>query len=291
MAQKISLPITGVLLLVVAVGVVGGSLLLGSPKAGEAPSLFGIPLVPPIFAQSGGATFPDPQAGISSYIQRDPDLIDFDTIISLFDETVDSGDNYIIGAFNMPRRENTDPIHTRVYVDKDGFIIAYLTKDKLAADIFRWQLADPPADPLDTALSDTLTTVTDAIGAPPPTDASWYHWSYPSATHFSAAAKKGVGNMYMRIPDGAVFSENPSYSWRSDRGPFGFSCCGTSGALNLYDPDEMQTILQPHRNIDIFNVQELPTITPGSRYRFELESGSGGSEKNFLGVAIVYRMP
>ena len=60
MAQKISLPITGVLLLVVAVGVVGGSLLLGSPKAGEAPSLFGIPLVPPIFAQSGGATFPDP---------------------------------------------------------------------------------------------------------------------------------------------------------------------------------------------------------------------------------------
>ncbi len=278
------------ILFILGVGAVGGALLLGSPRAGESPSLFGIPLIPPIFAQSGGTEFPDPDAGISSYIQRDPKLIDFNMITPLFDETIQNGENYSIGTFNVPRVETGSTIPVRVYVDKDGFIVAYLTKDKLSADIFRWQLSDPPTNPLDTVLSDALLRITDAIGAPTPTDASWYHWNYPSATHFSAAAKQGIGNMYMRIPAGATFSENPSYSWRSDRGPSGLFP-GSTGALNLYDAEGNPTTLEGHRSLNVFGIKELSDIVPGSRYRFEIQSGSGGSEKNFLGVAVVYQMP
>src|SRR3989344_1950203 len=71
------------------------------------PSLFGIPLVPPIFAQSGGSTLPDPDAGLSSYIQRDPSLIDFAKIIPVLNETIDGGENYLIGAINIPHTERS----------------------------------------------------------------------------------------------------------------------------------------------------------------------------------------
>ena len=256
-------------------------------------SLFGIPLVPPIFAQGGGSTLPDPQAGLSSYVQRDPGLIDFTKIVPLFDETVQNGDNYIIGAINIPRSEELDiplpnyaAIPVRVYVDTDGFIIAYLTEDKLAADMFRWYLSDPPADPLDTVLSDALVAVTTAIGALAPTDASWYHWNYPSATHFSAAAKAGVGNMYMRVPAEAVFSENPSYSWYTKSE--GDACCNSSGFLFL----EPGGILRGSRGTTRFLIDTLGLlITPGTRYRFEIENGAGGVGNNFLGVAVIYQIP
>ncbi|GEM_PF-4948763 len=254
-------------------------------------SLFGIPLVPPAFAQGTPASFPDPEAGLSSYIQRDPGLINFATIIPIFDETVQSGENYIIGAFNIARTEETSPledtIHVRVYVDKNGFVVAYLTKDKLATDMFRWYLSDPPEDPLDTVLSDVLAMVTAAIGAPAPTDASWYHWSYPSATHFSAAAKKGVGNMYMQIPDEALFSENPSYSWYSKKE----TLAGKSGFLILRNVSGTETVLEFTETFTDFVRQELAAIAPGERYTFELGNGSGGVGNNFLGVAVVYQIP
>src|SRR3989338_1302802 len=243
MIHKISLPLAGAVLLFLVAVVFAFYSFAAFQKEGEIPSLFGIPLIRPSLAQGGSPRLPDPEAGLSSYVQRDPALID---ISPIFDETIQNGDNYIIGAFNIPRTEiggTPAPIsiHVRVYVDKDGFIIAYLTKDKLAADMFRWHLLDPITNPLDTVLSDALVAVTTTVGAPAPTDASWYHWNYPSATHFSAAAKRGVGNMYMRIPAGAVFSENPSYSWNSLRS----GSSGTTGTLLLEAPDGAQTVLVP----------------------------------------------
>ena len=72
----------------------------------ESPSLFGIPLIPPVFAQSGSPAFPDPQAGLSSYVKRDPSLIDFAKITPVLHETIDGGENYLIGLINIPRIEN-----------------------------------------------------------------------------------------------------------------------------------------------------------------------------------------
>src|SRR3989344_1842842 len=172
MIHKISLPLAGAVLLFLVAVVFAFYGFAAFQREGEIPSLFGIPLIRPSLAQGGAPGFPDSQAGLSSYIQRDPSLIDFATITPIFDETIQNGDNYIIGAFNSPRVEfgdtNGSIIHVRVYIDKDGFIIAYLTKDKVAADIFRLHHSDPPTDPLDTVLSDALTAVTTAIGATGP---------------------------------------------------------------------------------------------------------------------------
>src|SRR3989344_7496524 len=244
MIHKISLPLAGAVLLFLVAVVFAFYSFAAFQKEGEIPSLFGIPLIRPSLAQSGSPGLPDSQAGLSSYVQRDPSLIDFATISPIFDETIQNGDNYIIGAFNISRTEiggTPAPIsiHVRVYVDKDGFIIAYLTKDKLAADMFRWHLLDPIINPLDTVLSDALVAVTTTVGAPAPTDASWYHWNYPSATHFSAAARKGVGNMYMTIPAGAIFSENPSYSWYSRQETQ--QQVDNSGGVFLFLPDGTRT--------------------------------------------------
>lgn len=240
-------------------------------------SLFGIPLVPPIFAQSGSAPFPDPDAGLSSYIQREPGLIDFTKIIPLFDETIQSGDNYMIGAINVPRIESggvfSSAISVRVYVDTDGFIVAYLTKDSLEAEMFRWYLSDPPQDPLDTVLGDALAAVTTAIGALAPTDASWYHWNYPSATHFSAGAKKGAGSMYMRVPAEAVYSKNPSYSW------YGSVYLFLDSVGNIRGGGTLEFVVGTLGSL----------ITPGTRHRFEI--GTGNNDNNFLGVAVIYQMP
>ena len=258
------------------------------------PSLFGIPLVPPIFAQSGGSTLPDSEAGLSLYTRLDdPSLIDFAIIKTVLKgEIRDEGENYLIGSMNIPRA-TIDPgpeplsIPVRVYVDTDGFIIAYLTKDKLAAEIFRWYLFDPIVDPLDTVLSDALAEVTNVIGDPPHADVSWYHWNYPSATRFSAAAKKGVGNMYMRIPAGTTFSEN-SYSWHTIRRQFG----DTPGSLTLETADGTRTELESSVGSDSrFHIGELSSITSEGRYIFEMRNGLGGSGENFLGVALIYQLP
>ena len=243
-------------------------------------SLFGIPLVPPIFAQGAGSTLPDPQAGLSSYIKLDPNLIDFDTIKAVFDETVQSGENYIIGAFNIPRVERNSafskPMHTRVYIDTNGFVIAYLTKDKFAADIFRWYTSDLLSATVQTVLGDALAKITTAIGGSAPTNASWYHWNYPSATHFSAATKKGAGDMYMRVPAEAVFSENPSYSWYG-----GFAYLSLDSFGNLRDESSSRD----------FTVDTLGLyITPGTRHRFTIGRGIL-DDNNFLGVAVVYQIP
>ena len=144
--------IAGVAVVVVGAIATGAYALVGGSD--EVRTLPGFALVRPLFAQTATTTFPVADAGISAYVQVDSAAVDFDQIITtVFDGMADAGDNYIIGTMAINQGIwLTRTVDVNVYVDTDGWIVAYLTTEKPHAEVFTWTEWNPSGPTLDTTL-------------------------------------------------------------------------------------------------------------------------------------------
>jgi len=119
---------------VIALALIGTYALVRGASDSEESSFPGFRLVRPLFAATSTTGFPDPDAGLSAYIKIDANKIDLDALISKFVDLKLAGDNYVIGRYMQPRWSNTYVVEVFVYADTDGWIIAYLEDNRLAAD-------------------------------------------------------------------------------------------------------------------------------------------------------------
>ena len=185
--------------------------------------------------------FPDSNIGISAYLQIASPTLDLDAPPgSLFDDVTHGGDNFVIGQFLAPRDTSNPPsgpgsptsmIEVTVYIDNQGWIIAYLPNDVLAVEIvsrFSGRIS-VLADAIDVAaiaagVISGISGLEDQVG--------YFHWSYPSASHLALARKDVAGNLYFVVPETALLWEaSTDQSCASAPfGPFGgptIACAGS----------------------------------------------------------------
>jgi hypothetical protein len=264
-----------VLLLAAAVGYA----LAGRNTSGDTPPFPGFRLVRPAFAQATPA-FPVPDAGISAYVKVPATSVNFDKIIPLFQFFVAAGDNYMIGRTSISRSTVGVPIDVHVYVDKSGWIVAYLTKDKLAADVFTWTLFNPLSPKLDTVLGQALATTATAIGQTvDSTKIAWYDWANPGATHLAAGvryAQSSTSLMFMQIPVAAIVYGKPSYSFQA-LNTVSLTQTKLGGLAQLLES-----------NVNFLTIKEL-NMDLGAMYIFDITPIFGHAAN--LGLAVVYKAP
>lgn len=195
---------------------VGVLLVLGGGLAGDRVDNGGLRLESPSFvalateaqAQEKGVNFLQQEAGISAYVKVEQP-IDISKARGAFKTTETASDEYVIGEIALP--DLPDEAHPHVYVNKEGWIVAYYSNNEPASKIMQW--IGYGGGPISrTTLEDAIRKVYDAIQLPYPQMVNYYNFKYPSASRMMLAAK--INNLddvtvafYVTIPQGADLYE------------------------------------------------------------------------------------
>lgn len=173
-------------------------------------------LVAPAFVTTANAneeqvaSFADDEAGIAAYFQA-PSSIDLNHAIPLFRTIEDQTDSYIIGSTPIPESNDTyswltydDWADAKLYVNTDGWVMAYYDKDAPTSRMFDWLNWDGGTT-LPTTLEQVLKHVASAIGQPAPSPA-YYHFAYPNANSLMLIAERKAGTDSFRVTLPAEFT-------------------------------------------------------------------------------------
>lgn len=159
---------------------------------------FDLSLARPAFAQSGQMqTFPADEVGIACYVKTDkiPDFVRLEKL-SPFKGVKEKGEDYVIGVVALG---GVNPeAFPYVYINRDGWIIAYHHANSPSSLIINWGKYD--GGPI------TTTTLQDSIAKICETlefnynelmkDMGFYHFKYPNAKKLLLAAKTGKSFTY-----------------------------------------------------------------------------------------------
>ena len=135
----------------------------------------------------------DQEAGISAWIKVDP--FNITQVAPIFRTIEVQNADYIIGSVEIPGYPEHFDAH--VYAHRDGWILAYYFKTDLIAKIIDVKAKTITSTNLDTAIG----RVAGAAGAPF-SQANYYDFRYPNATHFIMVAEDSAnGNAFtINIP-------------------------------------------------------------------------------------------
>ena len=134
-------------------------------------------------AQSGDWAFPADSAGIAAYVKLEQ-VIDLEQIKPLFNEVKEVQENFIWGMVEVPNFGRTSQVH--LYVDTDGWLVAFLKRDEPTAGIMQWNPTSSSGLPgiteiSRTTLTDVLKEVALAIQVDFFSQIEYCHFKYPEA--------------------------------------------------------------------------------------------------------------
>ena len=170
MRHRISKTFLVVALLVVIL--IAGSLFLFNPFTDSTGAPSGtIALQAPSFIQkahaegaSPAANFLEEEAGISAYM-KSPYSINLNTVRDLFRTIEDETSDYIIGS--MPVADNPEDKDVHVYINKNGWIVAYYLKEDPVGKILNWpKYHHNGRTSMTTMLEDTIAYITSEASLP-----------------------------------------------------------------------------------------------------------------------------
>jgi hypothetical protein len=191
----------------------------------------------------------DQEAGISAYYKA-PDDINLNQVRDQFRTIEMETADFIIGSVAIPNHPEHFDVH--VYVNKNGWILAYYLKLDPVAKIVEIYTQNVNTTKLKTAVS----IIAGAAGAPF-TDVTYYDFRYPNATNilFVAEEHSNGNNFTIKMPSTYGYLER---SWALRDYYSGCSC----GTFQLNG-----TTLNPAYNVDhihygvISASQLLPDVT------------------------------
>ncbi len=143
----------------------------------------------------------DQEAGISAYY-KSPDAITLSQVRSQFRTIETETADYIIGSVAVPNHDENYDVH--VYVHTTGWILAYyLRPDPVSKIIDMYNVTINS-----TRLKTVVAIIAGAVGAPF-TEASYYDFRYPNATHLLLVLEdSGNGNDFtIQIPSSYGYFE------------------------------------------------------------------------------------
>jgi len=165
--------------------------------------------VQPAFAQTGGKSFLELEAGISAYANAGQ-AIDLSKAKPLYKVIEDETAEYLIGTMELPGYGESWWPH--VWIDKSGWIVVYYPKTEPTSKFFEWAGFSLEAGPTTTTLRDVLLDILKKLYLPTTIDVRYYHFQYPEATKLfivvdTARASDGVDYFQYTIPAGMVIYE------------------------------------------------------------------------------------
>ncbi|HED03274.1 MAG TPA: hypothetical protein ENI60_00675 [Candidatus Fraserbacteria bacterium] len=158
-----------------------------------------------------GVNFLQQEAGISAYVKLDQ-AIDLKKIKGTFKTIETVSDQYIIGEIALPNLPDYADPH--VYVNKEGWIVAYYSNSEPASKIVQWIGYSGGVMPRAT-LEDAIRQIFDILrrtAAIPFPSVHYYDFEYPAANRIMVATKLssqngGTETFYLTIPQGVRLFE------------------------------------------------------------------------------------
>jgi len=173
----------------------------------------GLNLVKPAFAQTSEASFLEQEAGIAAYVNVGKTL-DLGRAKSAYRTVEKETQNYIVGSVSLPSYEAREDAH--LYVQKDGWIVAYYGKGEPTSKIVDWLNYSPGK--INTKLRLGLDKMATALGLAI-TKVNYYHFGYPTANQLVVMAGQNFFT-YTIPPELVVYEGSPSYYMEANKSPY-----------------------------------------------------------------------
>jgi len=173
----------------------------------------GFMLAKPAFAQTTEASFLEQEAGIAAYVNVGK-AIDLTRAKSAYRTVEKETQNYIVGSVALPSYEAVHDVH--LYVQKDGWIVAYYMKGEPTSKIVDWLNYSPGK--INTKLKLSLDKMATTLGLVI-TSVNYYHFGYPAANQLMVIA--GHSSFSYTIPAELVVYEGAlSYRFEISKSPY-----------------------------------------------------------------------
>lgn len=165
----------------------------------------GITFVKPAFAQEGGVSFLDREAGIAAYtdLSRKIDVTGLRTIFRNVEKETEA---YIVGSVPVLGYEAYGREDVHCFIHRDGWIVAYYLKSEPTAKVINWQHLG------NNKLKVVLTMACNTAGSGLPY-IKYYQFKYPDATGVMLITKRQQNHFRIMIPDSFTIYER---SWSTD---------------------------------------------------------------------------
>jgi hypothetical protein len=251
----------------------------------------------PLAAPAVGAAFPAQTAGISAYAKIDQPL-DLEKTKAAFRDFVSVGANYLVGIVEVPNFGRNTRVH--VYVDDQGWIVAFLPRGEATAGMMQWLPADSRepiiASITNNVLLDAIRTTTGASGISFLPAVGYYHFGFPEATELTLFVRTVVAQKTPRyssepgVRSGAsmVQFEIPGDHrlFEASYDHYSFDLAGS--ALHLNSDTENQFNTAQTDNAWAWRTNLLPEVEPGALQTIEIQYvSSAGYNYDYWGSAGV----
>lgn len=241
-----------------------------------------------LVAPEGAPAFPSSAAGISAYVKVDRPIRIDEALAAVFHRIVDVGDNYIIGTVEVKNFVST--VYPHVYVDTEGWIVAFLLASEPAALIMHWSGdCNNPTPTIKTTLEVALETVA-AVARVPVSKPSFFDFSNPTANTMLILLRvlptPDTKVMYVKLPTTytvytfSYFHYGCNYYVWPDRDEWFGTVLKLNGAV-INRLEGTDTLSKKYEN--------LPSrdLKVNILHEFELSYSHSGAENGSAGVAIV----
>jgi hypothetical protein len=164
----------------------------------EIPSFMTLAVEAQAQEQENGVNFLQQEAGISAYVNVGQD-IDLAQVRGAFKTVETVSDEYIIGEVALP--DLPEEAHPHVYVSKEGWIVAYYTKDEAASKIMYWAVYKGGLITT-TTLQQAIRQVFSPVRIE---EIKYYNFKYPQANRIvlvTEVLEGGVDSFFLTIPKG-----------------------------------------------------------------------------------------
>lgn len=129
--------------------------------------------------QDNGVNFLQKEAGIAAYAKGE-EALDLSQVESAFKSVETASDSYIIGEVALP--DLPEKVHPHVYVNQDGWVVAYYSKAEPASKVMQW-VGYEGGKVQTTTLEDAIQAIFDSLQRPYPEPGGigYYNFQYPNA--------------------------------------------------------------------------------------------------------------
>lgn len=257
-------------------------------------------LQPPAFLKSAHAaglaqvdfSFIVEEAGITAYTNLNQEL-DLISLESHFKTIRQQTDQFISGIMTVPGYERItefdESTEVQVFLLREGWIVSYLTRWQLAAEIFDWVNYDEKRLNDSTLIENVVRMLAADVGVYD-FNVSYYDFRYPKANNLMLVAERvdveHPSDFFdITVPRGLTVHES---SWSFGR--FGYSYYGSSCALN----GEQLGVLNPPASKwglvtgELTKAQFSPDISHKLSVGIDVHRAEATTQ-SYCGIAIVYQ--
>lgn len=243
-----------------------------------------IALKPPPFISvahaQGGTSFADTEAGISAYI-RSNSTINLLTVVNMYRTIEQQTDEYILGSMEVSGYDDSHDV--KVYVHRDGWIMAYYPRNQPTSRIFDWPSYDGSGN-LPTKLEKVLTQVSQQVGAPSEAP-TFYHFAHPHANRLMLVAEymstSSTDSFEITLPLSFDFHES-SWAHYKSRNPYN----GATSVMKL-DNSVISTATRRYIGDGLLTPSQFAKGVP----HIVSLTLTGDADITTIGIAIVYEVP